>query len=126
MRSRYTAFARGNLDHIVNTYAKESRDIHTPPGVRDMFGSVDWIDLRILDTSLGDESDQIGVVEFAARFRQDGKVLTHRERSNFRRENGQWVYVDGVTPDAGAAGKIGRNDPCPCGSGKKYKKCCGA
>jgi len=20
--------------------------------------------------------------------------------------------------------KIGRNDPCPCGSGKKYKKCC--
>jgi len=22
--------------------------------------------------------------------------------------------------------KIGRNDPCPCGSGKKYKKCCGA
>ena len=23
-------------------------------------------------------------------------------------------------------GKIGRNDPCPCGSGKKYKKCCGA
>jgi uncharacterized protein YecA (UPF0149 family) len=23
-------------------------------------------------------------------------------------------------------GKVGRNDPCPCGSGKKYKKCCGA
>ena len=25
-----------------------------------------------------------------------------------------------------AAAKVGRNDPCPCGSGKKYKKCCGA
>ena len=25
-----------------------------------------------------------------------------------------------------ASQKIGRNDPCPCGSGKKYKKCCGA
>jgi len=24
------------------------------------------------------------------------------------------------------SGKTGRNDPCPCGSGKKYKKCCGA
>ena len=24
-----------------------------------------------------------------------------------------------------AADKVGRNDPCPCGSGKKYKKCCG-
>jgi len=26
----------------------------------------------------------------------------------------------------GVAGKVGRNDPCPCGSGKKHKKCCGA
>ncbi len=25
-----------------------------------------------------------------------------------------------------AATKIGRNDPCPCGSGKKYKRCCAA
>jgi len=24
-----------------------------------------------------------------------------------------------------SSGKVGRNDPCPCGSGKKYKKCCG-
>lgn len=30
-------------------------------------------------------------------------------------------YLTQVRPD-----KIGRNDPCPCGSGKKYKKCCGA
>lgn len=27
---------------------------------------------------------------------------------------------------AGAAAQVGRNDPCPCGSGKKYKRCCGA
>jgi uncharacterized protein len=29
-------------------------------------------------------------------------------------------------PVVHATPKIGRNDPCPCGSGKKYKKCCGA
>ncbi|MBO7148923.1 MAG: preprotein translocase subunit SecA [Clostridia bacterium] len=29
-------------------------------------------------------------------------------------------------PTVRAAAKVGRNDPCPCGSGKKYKKCCGA
>ena len=29
-------------------------------------------------------------------------------------------------PVRNAAKKVGRNDPCPCGSGKKYKKCCGA
>jgi peptide deformylase len=28
-------------------------------------------------------------------------------------------------PQAKAVGKVGRNDPCPCGSGKKFKKCCG-
>jgi preprotein translocase subunit SecA len=32
----------------------------------------------------------------------------------------------GPTPGAGKPGKVGRNDPCPCGSGKKYKKCHGA
>jgi curved DNA-binding protein CbpA len=33
---------------------------------------------------------------------------------------------DDVTPYKRESPKIGRNDPCPCGSGKKYKKCCGA
>ena len=32
----------------------------------------------------------------------------------------------GKTVRKSKAKKIGRNDPCPCGSGKKYKKCCGA
>ena len=31
-------------------------------------------------------------------------------------------YVKNITKDIK---KIGRNDPCPCGNGKKYKKCCG-
>jgi len=30
-----------------------------------------------------------------------------------------------VKPIVRQAAKVGRNDPCPCGSGKKYKKCCG-
>jgi len=34
-------------------------------------------------------------------------------------------YAEPVKPIRNAAPKIGRNDPCPCGSGKKYKKCCG-
>jgi preprotein translocase subunit SecA len=29
------------------------------------------------------------------------------------------------TPVRRQVEKVGRNDPCPCGSGKKYKKCCG-
>jgi preprotein translocase subunit SecA len=30
-----------------------------------------------------------------------------------------------MAPPSAPASEIGRNDPCPCGSGKKYKKCCG-
>jgi uncharacterized protein len=30
-----------------------------------------------------------------------------------------------LRPSFASANKVGRNDPCPCGSGKKYKKCCG-
>ena len=35
------------------------------------------------------------------------------------------TMVDGMFYDTFSGTKIGRNDPCPCGSGKKYKKCCG-
>ncbi|MCA9066876.1 MAG: SEC-C domain-containing protein, partial [Planctomycetaceae bacterium] len=30
-----------------------------------------------------------------------------------------------IAPIVNDEPKVGRNDPCPCGSGKKYKKCCG-
>ena len=129
MRSRYTAFVLGNLDHIENTYAWEKREGLDRPGVRDSFGSVEWVGLEIFSTTGGGENDDIGTVDFAARFKQDGKVTVHRENSNFRRDNDRWFYVDGetgITSGLGDPGKIGRNHPCPCGSGKKYKKCCGA
>lgn len=128
MRSRYTAFATGNLDHIEKTYAAEKRrdmDHATSDGAP----SIDWIGLEIIGTSLGREADQTGIVKFAARYRKDGKNLILHERSNFVREDGVWVYVDGeIIPTAGLqpSRKMGRNEPCPCGSGKKYKKCCGA
>jgi preprotein translocase subunit SecA len=45
-------------------------------------------------------------------------LLTEERRKELYREqkNSSTVVKDK---------KIGRNDPCPCGSGKKYKKCCG-
>ena len=47
-------------------------------------------------------------------------IFTEDERKKLYKEqkNARTVVNDGP--------KIGRNDPCPCGSGKKYKKCCGA
>ena len=94
----------------------------------DALPSVEWVGLEILDTVNGGVDDDAGVVEFTARYRKDGALLAHRERSNFRREEGRWLYVDGdVNPRAAPrrVDKTGRNQPCPCGSGKKFKKCCG-
>jgi SEC-C motif domain protein len=126
MRSRYTAFAQGHLDHIEQTYVKAERDKIGAAGAGSS-SAVEWVGLQILDTVAGAVGDDTGIVEFAARYRSGDRVEVHRERSNFCREDGRWVYVDGeVTIAAEAApGKTGRNDPCPCGSGKKYKKCCG-
>jgi uncharacterized protein len=42
----------------------------------------------------------------------------------FRKEREGDLGVDAPEPRRNTS-KVGRNDPCPCGSGKKYKKCCG-
>ncbi len=46
-------------------------------------------------------------------------IYTEEERKNFTKEQKKSRTIVKEK-------KIGRNDPCPCGSGKKYKKCCGA
>ena len=68
-------------------------------------------------------------MEFVASFKQDGQDYVHHELASFRKVDGRWAYVDGILdPKTGPVKveKVGRNDPCPCGSGKKFKKCCGA
>tara|TARA_R110002110_G_scaffold7200_13_gene36550 strand:- start:2004 stop:2477 length:474 start_codon:yes stop_codon:yes gene_type:complete len=123
MRSRYTAFSLGDGAYIARTSAAEHRD-GTAPALPD----VAWVGLRINSTSGGGPADETGTVDFTARFRDGGETRVHRENSRFRREDGLWVYVDGEIAPAAApqpVGKTGRNDPCPCGSGKKFKRCCG-
>lgn len=129
MRSRFTAFVHGDLDYIESTHAKEVRDDFNRSAAESTVKSVEWVGLEIRDTSEGGEDDDTGTVEFAARFKKDGELLVHHEKSNFRRQEGRWVYVDGKMNPKGKprrVDKVGRNEPCPCGSGKKYKKCCGA
>ena len=126
MRSRYTAYVRGELDHLERTNAPEIRaDFNRAEAERNV-AEVEWLGL---DVRRAEAAEDTGTVEFAIRFRRDGQELVHRERSRFRRDDGVWYYVDGdVNPKdpPRRVEKIGRNDPCPCGSGKKHKKCCGA
>jgi SEC-C motif-containing protein len=126
MRSRYTAYARGDVAHLARTLAPEHRAGFDAADVAAGMRETNWLGLEILDTVDGGINDSTGIVEFTARFRAQGLMRALHERSRFRRDgtDGGWVYVDGET-DVQPAKKPGRNDPCPCGSGKKFKQCCG-
>ncbi|MCK5446089.1 MAG: YchJ family protein [Rhodospirillaceae bacterium] len=128
MRSRYTAHVMGNFEHVANTHAPEIQDTFNKSAAQAQWKDTEWLGLEIRETTDGGPDDETGTVTFTARFKEDGQVHAHREHSVFRRESGEWVYVDGtINPpiEPRRVEKIGRNDPCPCGSGKKYKKCCG-
>jgi len=91
----------------------------------------EWLGLRVTTTRAGRESDQQGEVTFRAHFKHQGEQGELVEKSRFVCEDGHWFYLDGeLQPssdgeDSGNNEKVGRNTPCPCGSGKKYKRCCG-
>jgi len=121
MRSRYTAFVRGDVDYLVKTHDPATRGGLDLAGLR----GTEWTGLEIVSSS---ENGDSGVVEFIASGVTGGVPFRQRERSRFRRVDGNWLYIDGdlrAEPVRRIAAP-GRNHPCPCGSGKKYKKCHGA
>lgn len=126
MRSRYTAFCLNNLTYLQKTLAPELQDTFDATEVAAWNARTRWTGLEVLDAlTQGNEA----VVHFQARFVRGGRTQTLEERSRFELRDGQWYYLDGTHesgPDHDTRVKIGRNALCPCGSGKKFKKCCGA
>jgi SEC-C motif-containing protein len=126
MRSRYSAFATGNIDYLQATLLPETAQDFNRAETEQWANSAEWTGLEVRSTSSGGPSDAEGFVEFVAHFKMQGKSHVHHETGRFARQDGAWYYVDGnMGPRPRTVAKIGRNDPCPCGSGKKYKKCCG-
>ncbi|HVS53233.1 MAG TPA: YchJ family protein [Opitutaceae bacterium] len=130
MRSRYSAYVRHAYDHLGRSLSAEQRKDFAAEEAKRWAENSEWLGLTILHTEHGGPSDSEGLVEFSARFRADGKEHEHIETALFAREEGNWVYAGQLPPRGNTVRretpKVGRNDPCPCGSGKKYKKCCGA
>ncbi len=130
MRSRYSAFATGAIDYLHESLHPHHRHDHDLEATRHWAQDSEWMGLEVRHVEGGGEADQEGRVEFRATYREKGVPRAHHEVGHFARVEGRWYYVDGklVPPETQrrAAPKVGRNDPCPCGSGKKYKKCCGA
>ncbi|MGE4279704.1 MAG: YchJ family protein [Magnetospirillum sp.] len=126
MRSRYTAFTQANAAYLETTLAPEAKEDYNHEETEAWIKEAKWHGLEVRGAS---EDGDNGSVEFVARYTFRGKPYAHHELASFRKLDGRWVYVDGVMnprPQQRQVDKVGRNDPCPCGSGKKFKKCCGA
>ncbi len=113
MRSRYTAYVKSDARYLLLSTVKENQYPDDLELIEDFSSQVDWLKLDVLKT-LGD------TVEFKAYYRDKEQIQVLHETSNFIQEDGVWKYKDGELYNS----KIERNESCPCGSGKKYKKCC--
>ena len=128
MRSRYSAFVLHLEDYLRRTWYPD-----TCPTDMGLSSHTCWKRLEVLNHWQQDghqdgqreqegQHEQQGWVHFRATFQEHGRWQRLEELSRFTRLDGRWVYVDG-DPQLTAL-KPGRNDPCPCGSGRKLKKCC--
>ena len=130
MRSRYSAYARGEIEYLRASLHPGHRSDFDPAKTRSWAENSEWRSLEIVGTSGGSPDDSEGTVEFIASFTEKGIARTHHELASFEKEDGLWYFVDGKVvppkPVVREAPKVGRNDPCTCGSGRKFKKCCGA
>lgn len=115
MRSRYCAFCTGNVEYLLYTSSKKLKRNLSEQDLLDFSNSVTFIKLDVLDAY----EDK---VEFIAHFLIGNVHHQLRELSTFVKENQEFKYDSGVITETPLV-KLKRNDPCPCGSGKKYKTC---
>ncbi len=137
MRSRFSAYALGKVDYLLETLHKSKRQRGEKLQLRRSLEQTRWVHLQVLETVAGQVGDERGEVEFVAVYglanpvsgmagllgqKAEPQLGQMHERSRFVFEAGRWFYVDGdQLPDY----QPQRKQPCWCGSGKKFKQCHG-
>ena len=129
LRARYTAFTLGEVDFILGSHhSRTVKDVKREE-ISEWSKNSEWLGLKILESAGGAATDDKATLVFQAQYKvkDKDKEEEHFEKSFFEKENGEWKFLDAhglhQGPYVRAEPKLGRNDPCPCGSGKKYKKC---
>lgn len=126
MRARFTAHALRDFGFIHRTYRGTAGQPYVPLADQP---ETEWTRLVVHEHIPGRTPDT-AYVDFSAYGREQGREVVLHEKAEFSRENGGWIYTrpvrEGPAPVRASGPKPGRNDPCPCGSGKKFKRCCGA
>lgn len=113
MRSRYSAYVNGNGTYLVFSSSSDNQHTEDIALIEEFANSVEWLKLEVLEAI--EE-----IVEFRAYYRDSNGIQVLHEESKFIQEDGVWKYDNGTLYKA----KVERNESCPCGSGKKYKRCC--
>ena len=134
MRSRYSAFCVGAIDYLLQTRHSSKRHLDSASDIQTTAQNTQWLKLDIIDSTQGTTLDEQGTVTFRAYYKEGNETCALEECSRFLKENNRWFYLDGEhdlkhqkqQSDAKThVKKGGRNDPCWCGSNKKFKKCHG-
>jgi len=124
MRARFTAHVTHDSAFIHRTYQATAK---LPFVADEKEPDIGWTRLVIKSHELGGQPD-LAYVDFSAYYLDRGREFSLDEKAEFKRLGGEWIYTrplrEGPAPIKAAHPKPGRNDPCPCGSGKKYKHCC--
>jgi len=106
MRSRYDAFVREDWQYIVDTSLYQTlQELSTSP-------SLSWIKLDVLKA-------YENIVEFKAYYKHENTMEVLHEKSTFIKVDNIWKYQGGILYPS----QINSNELCPCGSGKKFKRC---
>jgi SEC-C motif-containing protein len=125
MRSRFTAHVAHDWLYLHRTYGPTANTPFKPEA--DEVAAPGWSRLVIHSHEVTPDPDH-AYVEFTAFFVDKNGEHPMQEKSEFRRTGSRWLFTrtirQGPPPVKSTAPKVGRNDPCPCGSGKKYKHCC--
>ncbi|MGE2717781.1 YchJ family protein [Mycolicibacterium litorale] len=90
MRSRYSAYAVGDLDYVWRTWHPRTRPSSLTPDTE-----TQWVGLEVVDTVAGGRDDDTGEVEFLAHYRAGRRSGTLHERSRFAVRARRWFYLDG-------------------------------
>jgi SEC-C motif-containing protein len=119
MKSRYSAYCVADLGYIESTTTPNKLDKQDIAFLTNWSKNSTWQHLEIVDNS---EDTNSGMVEFKAYYIYEKVQRCHHEKSTFVKIDDVWYYDEGELFEENF--RIGRNDECICGSGKKYKKCC--
>ena len=126
MRSRYTAFALEDIHYIKNTMKGKALLKADLDETSSWMGQSKWLNLEVIKSQI--KTPKLGTVHFIATYEQNNQIHKIEEVSEFKKLGDKWFYTQGrqlTNSQHQPKIKIGRNDPCSCGSGKKYKQCCG-